>query len=181
MLKKKSPLKQKISDKEDDEQLSAFEADKANLIDSLLQQQVLSKESLNLNPDTAKAIYEQAYQLYSAGQYTKAKALFGILLVFNPSEFHFLYGYATCCFMLKEYEIAADCFVRSGQLNAMNPLPYFYAADCYIQMQDLLSTCTALEMAIRKSGNDPDYTEIKQRAQLTLDALANSHDSHKSS
>lgn len=175
MLKKKSPSRQKNADHdaEEQKQLSILEADKTRLIDYLLQQQVLSKETLNLNPETAQSIYEQAYQLYSAGQYAKAKSLFTVLLVFNPTEFQFLYSYATCCFMLKEYEIAAECFVHCGDLDSANPLPYFYASDCYIQLQDLLSTCTALRMAVKRAGHQPEYAEIRQRAQLTLDALTN--------
>lgn len=172
MLKKKSPSRQKNAD-HDAEQLNMLEADKTRLIDYLLKQQVLSKETLNLNPETAQSIYEQAYQLYSAGQYAKAKSLFSVLLVFNPTEFQFLYGYATCCFMQKEYETGADCFVHCGELDSSNPLPYFYAADCYIQLQDLLSTCTALKMAVKRAGEQPEYAEIKHRAQLTLDALTN--------
>jgi len=56
-------------------------------------------------------------------------------------------------------------------LDPSNPVPYFYAADCYMHRQDLLSTCMALKVALKRADDQPEFAEIKQRAQLTLDAL----------
>jgi type III secretion system low calcium response chaperone LcrH/SycD len=148
--------------------------DKSRLIDYLLQQQLLSNETLQLDEETTHALYEKTYQLYAAGQYAKAKTFFAFLLQFNPSNLQFLYGYATCSLMLKEYALAAGCFVQCGLLDNTNPLPYFYAADCYMHQQDLMSTCVALKMAVKRANDHPEYAEIKQRAQLTLDTLTSS-------
>jgi type III secretion system low calcium response chaperone LcrH/SycD len=145
-----------------------------SLINYLLDQQILSKETLDLDQKTTHHLYERAYQLYSAGQFAKAKALFAVLILFHPSHFQFLYGYATCCLMLKEYDMAADSFVRCGLLDSANPLPFFYAADCYMHKQDLLSTCMALRMAVKRAGDQAEYAEIKSRAQLTLETLLSS-------
>lgn len=147
------------------------EADRRKLIDYFIDHDILSKETLRLDPETLHDLYEKTYQVYAAGQYAKAKSLFGFLMLFNPSDSQFLYGYATCCFMLKEFDRAADCYVRCGLLDPSNPVPYFYAADCYMHRQDLLSTCMALKMALKRADDQPEFAEIKQRAQLTLDAL----------
>lgn len=171
MLKsrKSSALSKRKS--QETEKLKEFEKDKKHLIDYLLQQGILSKESLNLNEKTTQVVYEKAYQLYASGHYAKAKSLFAVLVACYSSNFQFLYGYATCCFMLKEYEIAADCYARCSLLDSSNPLPYFYAADCYIYLRDLLSACTALKLVVKKASDYSEYAEIKHRAQLILDAL----------
>lgn len=123
-------------------------------------------------PNTINEIYEKTYKIYAAGHYGIAKSLFDFLIRFNPQEPQYLYGYASCCLMLKEYEQAADYFVRCGILEPKNPVPYFYAADCFMYGHDLVSTCTALKTALKRANDQPEYAEIKQRAKVTLEALA---------
>lgn len=169
MLKyRKSPTKK---DSQKAEKLKEFEKDKKHLIDYLLQQGLLSKESLNLDEKLTQIIYEKAYQLYATGHYTKAKSLFTILVTCYPSNFQFLYSYATACFMLKDYAIAADCYARCSLLDPANPLPYFYAADCYLYLRDLLSACASLKLVIKTSSDYSEYAEIKHRALLILETL----------
>ncbi len=169
MLKyRRSAAKQ---DSQKAEKLKEFEKDKKYLIDYLLQQGILTKESLNLDEKLTLIIYEKAYQLYAAGHFAKAKSLFTILVTCYPSNFQFLYSYATSCFMLKDYAIAADCYVRCSLLDPANPLPYFYAADCYLYLRDLLSACAALKLVIKTSSDYSEYTEVKQRAHLILETL----------
>lgn len=149
---------------------SRTHTDKSSLIAQFIQENIINLETLNLTLEDIKKLYEKAYQFYLAGKYKEAKALFATLLAFGQADFNFIYGFATCCFMLKEYELAAESYLQSSLVEPSNPLPYFYAADCYLQQADLESARLALGMVIQRSVKI-EYQEIKNRAQLTLDAL----------
>lgn len=167
----------KSSSKESDGQASSsssssLQTNKRRLINHLIEQGIINQQTLNLTKEQLKKLYERAYQLYSAGKYKDAKALFAVLLVFNQSDVNFIYGFATCCFMLKEYELAANSYLQCGSLDPANPLPYFYAADCFLHQSDLPSACVALRMVVKRASEKSEYAELKQRAQLILDALS---------
>ncbi len=147
--------------------------DKESLIAQCIQKNIINPETLNLSPEDIKKLYEKAYQFYSSGKYKEAKALFATVLAFGQTDFNFIYGFATCCFMLKEYELAAESYLQSSLAEPANPLPYFYAADCYLQRADLESARLALGMVIQHSIK-AEYQELKNRAQLTLDAITTS-------
>lgn len=148
-----------------------FESIKQQLILHLLKQGIISKESLHLDEDNVKKLYERAYQLYSAGKYREAKGLFAFLLLFDSTDYNFIYGMATCCLMLKDYGEAARGYIQCGIVDPDNPMPYFYAADCYLQNNDLISACVALRIVIKRAQHKPEYVELTHRTQLTLDAL----------
>ncbi len=173
-LKKTSQFKT-LSDKSEKEE-SAL--DKGNLIAQCIQKNVINLETLNLAPEDIKKLYEKAYQFYSAGKYKEAKALFATVLAFGQTDFNFIYGFATTCFMLKEYGLAAESYLQSSLVEPANPFPYFYAADCYLQQADLESARLALGMVIQRSVT-AEYQELKNRAQLTLDALTASQTAEK--
>ncbi|WP_068469095.1 SycD/LcrH family type III secretion system chaperone [Candidatus Protochlamydia phocaeensis] len=166
----------KTSLRESDGQASnlnaSLQSNKKRLINHLIEQGIISQQTLNLTKEHLKKLYERAYQLYSAGKYKDAKALFAVLLVFNQSDVNFIYGFATCCFMLKEYELAANSYLQCGSLDPANPLPYFYAADCFLHQSDLASACVALRMVVKRANEKSEYAELKQRAQLILGALS---------
>ncbi|CUI17678.1 putative type III secretion chaperone SycD/LcrH [Candidatus Protochlamydia naegleriophila] len=159
-------------DKQSVLQRERFESIKQQLILYLLEQGIISRESLHLDEENAKKLYERAYQLYSAGKYREAKGLFAILLLLDSTDYNFIYGMATCCLMLKEYGEAARGYIQCGIVDAQNPMPYFYAADCYLHNNDWISACVALRIVIKRAQGKPEYVEITHRTQLTLDALA---------
>lgn len=155
-------------------QREKFDSVKQQLLLHLLEEGVITRDSLNIDEDNVKKLYERAYQLYSAGKYREAKGLFAFLLLFDSTDYNFIYGMATCCLMLKEYGEAARGYIQCGIVDPNNPMPYFYAADCYLQKDDLISACVALRIVIKRAQNRLEYAEMTHRAQLTLDALMHS-------
>jgi type III secretion system low calcium response chaperone LcrH/SycD len=137
----------------------------------LLQEGLLSKNSFCYDAVQIKKIYATSYQLYASGKFQEAQALFSLLMLLEPNEFNFVFGWANCCFMLKDYEKAAEGYIRSGILDLTTPLPYFYAADCYLKNEEFVSASIALKVAFNRCQNKPEYAEIAQRSQLTLKTL----------
>ncbi|NGX43339.1 MAG: hypothetical protein K940chlam7_01634, partial [Chlamydiae bacterium] len=52
-----------------------------------------------------------------------------------------------------------------------SPIPHYHASDCYIQMKDPISAIISLEMAVKRSGNKPEYKTLKDRAMMTIESL----------
>jgi hypothetical protein len=73
--------------------------------------------------------------------------------------------------MLKEYRSAIDTYTIVSMVNPDNPIPFFHASDCMIQMGDNASAIIALQMAIKRSGEKPEFRTLKDRAQLTIESL----------
>ncbi len=124
-----------------------------------------------LTDPMVEGIYAQAYRLYNTGKYKDAIQLFRLLVMLNPQESKFILGLGACFHLLKEYKNAAETYQLCALANPENPIPYYHSSDCYIQMKDPISAHIALEMAVKRAGEKPEYQTLKDRARLTLESL----------
>lgn len=129
------------------------------------------KDILGVSDDSAEAIYGQAYLLYTTGKYRDAAEIFKLLIMMNSIESKYVMGLAACYHMLKEYQSAASTYMLVSAVDGQNPLPYFHASDCYIQMGDKVSAALMLEMTLKKVGDNKKFETLKQRATITLAGL----------
>lgn len=129
------------------------------------------KDIVGLSDESAESIYGQAYLLYNTGRYRDASQIFRLLIMLNSTEPKYLMGLAACFHMLKEYATAGGTYNLVTILDPDNPIPFFHASDCYIQMGDKLSAIAMLEMAVKRAGDKPAYATLKQRAQISAEAL----------
>lgn len=137
----------------------------------LLQKGQVPKDLLGINDAMMEGIYGQAYRLYNTGKYRDAMQLFRLLIMLNASEAKYTMGLAACFHMLKDFRSAVETYAICGMLDPSNPIPHFHASDCYIQMGDMLAALISLEMAVKRSGNKPEYATLKDRALLTMQSL----------
>lgn len=144
----------------------------AGQIALLVKSGALSKKALGITNEDAKNMYLRARKLYDSGKYREAKAIFSVLALVDSKVPAVLYGLGSCCMMLQEYEAAIDIFLEYGALVLSDPLPYYYISHCCEKRKDKLSTMVALQTAINRAGDHPQYQEIKQRALLALESLA---------
>ena len=129
------------------------------------------KDAMGLTDAMVEGIYGQAYRLYNTGKYKDASQLFRLLIMLNTTEPKYAMGLAACFHMLKEYRSAVDTYTIVSMVNPENPVPFFHASDCMIQMGDNASAIIALEMAIKRSGEKPEFRTLKDRALLTIQSL----------
>jgi type III secretion system low calcium response chaperone LcrH/SycD len=80
-------------------------------------------------------------------------------------------GLAACFHMMKEYKNAVSTYAICGVIDPDNPIPHYHASDCYIHMNDPVSALIALEMAIKRAGDKPEYQMLKDRALLSIESL----------
>ncbi len=143
---------------------------------SLLMQQVVDfgvqpQEVIGLNDAMVEGIYGQAYRLYNTGKYKDAIQLFRLLITLNPTEAKYSMGIAACFHMLKEYENAIGAYTLCGAIDPDNPIPYYHVSDCYIKMEDKRSALIALEFALNRVGDKPEYATIKDRITRSIESL----------
>lgn len=129
------------------------------------------KDVLGISDESAEGIYGQAYLLYNTGRYRDAGEVFRLLITLNSTEPKYLIGLAACYHMMKEYQSAGSTYNLASIIDPDNPIPYFHASDCYLQLGDKASAATMLEMAIKRAGEKVQYTTLKQRAEITLDTI----------
>jgi type III secretion system low calcium response chaperone LcrH/SycD len=144
-----------------------------NLAQKLMGTGVMPKEAFGLSEAMVEGIYGQAYRLYNTGKYKEAAQLFRMLLMMDTTEAKYSMGFAACFHMLKEYQNAINAYTVCGFLDPENPIPHFHASDCYIQMGDTLGALVALDLAIKRAGEKPEFQMLKDRALLTKESLKN--------
>ena len=132
---------------------------------------ISAKQAMGLTDEMVEGIYGQAYRLFNNGKYNDADQLFRLLLMINPTEGKYTMGLAACLHMQKDYKAAADVYAIVGIIDPQNPVPFYHAADCFMQLHDAMSAIIALEMAITRAGEKPEYRILKDRAALTLASL----------
>lgn len=129
------------------------------------------KDAMGLSDQMVEGIYAQAYQLYNTGKYKDASQLFRLLIMLNGAEPKYSLGLAACYHMAKDYETAISVYTTCGLLDPNNPIPHYHASDCYLQMNDKVSAMIALEMAVKRSGTRSEFTQLKDRALMTIESL----------
>jgi type III secretion system low calcium response chaperone LcrH/SycD len=130
-----------------------------------------AKEMLGLTDAMVEGIYGQAYRLYNTGKFREANQLFRLLIMINPTESKYVMGLAAGFHMLKEYKSAADCYQIVGVIDPQNPIPLYHSSDCYLQMGDPASALISLQMAVKRSGDKPEFKILKDRALMTIESL----------
>lgn len=139
--------------------------------DKILKKGMLPKDALGFNDVVMEGLYAQAYRLYNTGKYVDASHLFRMLILLNTTEPKYTLGLAACFHMLKEYKNAAQAYTMCGLLDPESPIPHYHASDCYLHMNDKVSAIVSFEIAVKRSGDKPEYVTLKDRALLSIEAL----------
>ena len=129
------------------------------------------KDLFQIPPKVLEGLYTHAYTMYNQGRYEDAGNLFRVLVMMDPEEYRFTLGLAACMHMQKLYSEAAAIYVIASMMKGSSPIPPYHASDCYLKCDDTESAITSLKMCIEAAGDQEAFQVLKQRAQLTLDAL----------
>ena len=146
----------------------------SHLASNIFRNEMKPQDALGVGEKKAEQLYAQAYQLYNMGKFKQARSLFGALLLLDPFDVRYLFGQAASSHLLKEYETAAELYMKCGLFEEENPVPYFHASDCYLQMKEERSAIAALNLAIKRAGESEQYAVLKERAEQTLKTLQTS-------
>lgn len=128
-------------------------------------------EAIKFPPPLVELIYSHASELYTSGKFQDASKLFYYLLRLNPKDPRFPFAYAASQHKLKQYEEAAGFYLMSSTLDSGNPLPWFHAGDCYLELQKPDVALIMLSKSLEVAGNSPNHERLRQQAAALCDAI----------
>lgn len=129
------------------------------------------KDLIGMSDSMVEGVYGQAYRLYNTGKYKDSAQLFRLLIMLNATEPKYSMGLAACYHMLKGFESAVQVYAICALLDPENPVPHYHSSDCYLQMGDKVSAMMALQMALKRAENKPQYATLRDRTILTIESL----------
>lgn len=139
--------------------------------DNVFHHGMAPKDALGLSDIETEKLYGEAYHLFNSGKYKDALIVFNALVALNVSEPKYLFGIAACEQMLGLFQAAADTYMGAAMLDPENPIPFFHASDCWMQLNDLHAALVCLRMTVRRSGDKAAYSVIKDRSLLTIKTI----------
>jgi len=116
-------------------------------------------------------IYRFAYSEFYAGQYAVACELFKVLFHLRPSLNELATAIGVCHHRMGEYRLAISSYMLAGAMTPEDPVPYFYAYDCYKNLNRPFQTFIMLSTVIEKCKDRPEYAKLKEKAQILLDSV----------
>ncbi len=151
--------------------LSESEAHLSKILSEALQGKTSLGIELGLGAEELEALYVVGYNLYSAGKYADAMRMFSVLCLLAPTEYRYIFGAASCFQMVGEFLMASIYFQLAGGLNLDDPAPMMHTAECLLSLKDKDGARFALEQAISRAGDQPQYGAFKQKAEVILENL----------
>ncbi|WP_108624241.1 SycD/LcrH family type III secretion system chaperone [Candidatus Similichlamydia epinepheli] len=157
-----------------DEEYEEFSNKIAHAIGLVCEKGIFFKDALGLSNENMEAFYAWGFQFFEKKQFGEALQLFKVLTILDPLQWKYRYAVATTLHRQKNYQDAAKAYITSSMLkpDSYTPLPHYYAADCYIEMQDNYSAIMMLHLCIHCCNpEDGAHVIIRERAELLKQAL----------
>ena len=125
-------------------------------------------ELLDINEEELESIYAVAYNFYQSNRYDEAKQLFQLLCTYNHYESKYFLGLGAIHQAQGNYEEAANIYSAAVDIDVNNPLFPFHAGECQLAMGDLTRAESGFYAASLRSGDMPEYKDLKQKAEGLL-------------
>ena len=127
----------------------------------------------NLSSDALEGLYSLAYNYYNACDYKNAEILFQSLCVYKYNEYRFWMGLAGCRQALDNLTGAIDAYSLAGVASLLkNPVPFFYAAQCYLKLGDKENAIGGLKGLITMCDDtNAEHVDIKGKSEELLTLL----------
>lgn len=124
---------------------------------------------LELSDKVLAGLYAEAYHLYNAGKFDEALKIFLLLQILDTQDTRFLFGAASCYFMLKKFPEALALYLVCREVDPQETQIYWYMANCYKQMGNKAAALLALRLLLRYSSQPTPITQHAEREIVILD------------
>lgn len=138
--------------------------------DFLLNQKTF-KDLKGITDNQMEAIYTTAYNFYSHGKFERAKEIFSALCQLDQYQPKYWIGLGAVRQMLKDYQPAIDAYGFATLMNPTDPKPAFYAANCFMKLNDTNSAIQALEAVLEISKDKTEFKDLRSQAENLLEGL----------
>ncbi|GAB4233683.1 MAG: SycD/LcrH family type III secretion system chaperone SicA [Chlamydiales bacterium] len=140
-----------------------------SLASKIFEKGMTPREAMGMSKEMVEGLYGFGYRLYNTGKYPQASQLFRLLILIDPTEPRYTLGLAACFHMQKDYENAAAAYMLCSLISPNDPMLFYHASDCYMQMNKPHLAVEALENALKKMKGREEFTALRDRASLTLE------------
>ena len=127
----------------------------------------------NVSDDFVEGLYAFAYNLYTSGNHADAATVFQALCLYRHKDIRFWMGLGGCRQALGDLSGAVDAYAMAGTVSLLeDPLPFLYAARCYVQLGDKQNAIGALKgLLTLGSDADPAHAQCHEQARQLLELL----------
>lgn len=122
------------------------------------------QDVFGLNEETMEKLYQAAKYLYEQQNYFEAAAAFSVLCCICPTNHTFWMGFGNSEYFCHNYHGAVVAYSLAAQTNSNDPLCHFYSARCYEALKQKDHAINSIELALLQIGNQPEYSQWKQKA-----------------
>jgi type III secretion system low calcium response chaperone LcrH/SycD len=129
------------------------------------------REAMEITDEQMMQLYSYAYHLFSTAKYEEARELFKMMLNLDPLNTDFATALGVCHHRLKSYDNAITSYMLAAFLDEDNPVPLFYAYDCYMNLKQDIPACMMLSNVVARAADQTAYAQVKQDAQMRLEQL----------
>ena len=133
--------------------------------------EVIVKEELGITEGQMEAMYAVAYNQFQNGKYDDAAKSFSLLSMFDPLEYKYLFGIASCFHMKGDYQAASLYYIVASGLDENDPAPFLHVGECMLAMKDKEGATESLKIALERSGDKPQYAPMRKRAEVMLENI----------
>lgn len=129
------------------------------------------KDVIGISDETFEEIYTLAYNYYNRGKYRESIPIFEFLAGASPTTFKYVLGLAASYHQIQAYEDAIVGFTFALELDPSNPIPAYYAIDCFLKINRPEEALECAELTSFICDQRPEYAAFKQRADLIAENL----------
>ena len=138
-----------------------------------LQKGLSLAEVTSMKPEDIENLYALAYNLYTSSNHKDAEIVFKSLCLYNHKDVRFWMGLAGSRQANGDLKGAIDAYAMAGTVGLLkDPLPFLYAARCYIQLGDKENAIGALKGLVEIGDeNNPAHAQCHAKAHALLELL----------
>ena len=130
-------------------------------------------EVTSMKAEDIENLYALAYNLYTSGNHKDAEVVFQSLCLYNHKDVRFWMGLAGSRQANGNLKGAVDAYAMAGTVGLLkDPLPFLYAARCYIQLGEKENAIATLKgLAELGDENNPVHAQCREQARTLLALL----------
>lgn len=141
--------------------------------------EVIIKEELGITDGQMEAMYAIAYNQFQNTEFDAAAKSFSLLCMFDPFEYKYIFGIASCFHMKGEHELASMYYVIASGVDEKDPAPFFHTAECLLATNDKEGARDALALTFERAVISPQFSPLRKQAELLLKRLALDEETNK--
>ena len=127
----------------------------------------------NVSKEQIEGLYALAYNLYTAGNFKDGGTVFQALCLYSHKDPRFWMGLAGCRQAQNDLKGAIDAYSMAGTVQLLeNPVPFLYAARCYIKLGDKENAVGAINGLLTLGDEkNPEHAKCHAQARELLSML----------